>query len=300
MGVFRHRKTLMLFLSMFLLFSYGRFIPYSNASGQVDADIPQPKVKLAGDTVAGDVNTACEGVVECVWDDVRYIVNSPGRLDRNGLMVLGGISLVTGGLFVADDEIQDFFGKRHTDSRDDIADFFDTLGSFEVIFAANVALAGGGWVFRDSLEGDRLFKTALASTEAQLFTEGICSLLKFAIGRERPEEGHGHTSFSPFTHWNSSMPSSHAGRAFAMAAVFSETYEQPLPLIAYTAATLISISRVYQDKHFSSDVFIGAAIGYAVGKMLIRKHLRSNKRWTIIPASIGSLGTPGILVRRSF
>jgi len=263
-------------------------------------------ITIWADTGAPNVESNCVGpnlcnpTLNCLCSDVDYLVRFPCRLDEKDIMILGGISLATGSLILADDDIQDFFGKKHTGPRDDFADFFETLGSFEVVLLGNAGLTGAGWVLRDSKEGNRLFKTAFISTEAQLFTEGICAILKFAVGRDRPEEDHGHTSFNPFKHWNASFPSAHAARSFAMAAVFSETYEQPFPIIAYTAATLVSLSRVYQDKHFFSDAFVGAVIGYSIGKALICKHQKSNYSWTISPVIMGSSKNLGIMVYSYF
>jgi membrane-associated phospholipid phosphatase len=39
-----------------------------------------------------------------------------------------------------------------------------------------------------------------------------------------------------------------------------------VPFVAYGAATLIGFSRVTTQAHFPSDVFLGAALGFAVAQ----------------------------------
>ncbi|MCK4346267.1 MAG: phosphatase PAP2 family protein [Bacteroidales bacterium] len=45
-----------------------------------------------------------------------------------------------------------------------------------------------------------------------------------------------------------------------------------VPVVAYSIATLTGISRVYENKHWSSDVLIGAVFGYAMGKLIYNKN----------------------------
>ena len=41
------------------------------------------------------------------------------------------------------------------------------------------------------------------------------------------------------------------------------------PLV-YGVASLTAFSRLNRNKHWASDVFVGAAIGYFIGKMVVR------------------------------
>ena len=61
-----------------------------------------------------------------------------------------------------------------------------------------------------------------------------------------------------------------------------------MPITCYGLATLVGLSRLTEDAHWLSDVFLGAVIGYAVGKMVVRNQ---NKRLQIAPAlSPGGVG----------
>ncbi len=52
--------------------------------------------------------------------------------------------------------------------------------------------------------------------------------------------------------------------------VASEYYDYELVgPIAYGLATATSLSRLNNNKHWASDVFIGGALGYFIGKMVV-------------------------------
>jgi membrane-associated phospholipid phosphatase len=62
--------------------------------------------------------------------------------------------------------------------------------------------------------------------------------------------------------------------AFSVAEVFAQRYRHHkwVPYVAYTLATAISFSRVTTGAHFSSDVFIGAATGFAISHFDVMRH----------------------------
>ena len=74
---------------------------------------------------------------------------------------------------------------------------------------------------------------------------------------------------SPFK--GSSFPSGHSAAAFSVATVVANRYgnHKWVPWVVYGMATAISLSRVTTNAHFSSDVFLGAAIGYTTAKFQV-------------------------------
>ena len=230
-----------------------------------------------------DLIKGIEELGEEVLKDAKYLLTAPMRMEEKDAWLAGGAAVAIGGLFLVDDDIQDWFQRDRTGTRDDIARSLDTLGSFRNVLIVNLGLIGTGFWFRKDRAGDKLLRSALVSTEAQLFAEAISGLAKFAVGRDRPNEGEGKSSFDPFHEFDRSFPSSHAARAFAVAAVFADRYERSMPIIAYTAAALISLSSVYENDHFASDVLTGAVLGFAMGKALSRRHRRPDSNWTLLP-----------------
>jgi membrane-associated phospholipid phosphatase len=96
--------------------------------------------------------------------------------------------------------------------------------------------------------------TARLALITLLPVNGVVELLKRATDRTRPDGEHKRS--------NASFPSSHAANAFAIAAVLARRYRRMAPW-AWIGAAAIAASRVYLDRHYVSDVVVGAVIGAA-------------------------------------
>jgi membrane-associated phospholipid phosphatase len=71
-----------------------------------------------------------------------------------------------------------------------------------------------------------------------------------------------------------SFPSGHASNAFALASVAEGHFGWKAGLPAYLLAGAVGASRIKQDKHYFSDVVAGAALGYIVGRTVVRVNSR--------------------------
>jgi hypothetical protein len=111
--------------------------------------------------------------------------------------------------------------------------------------------------------------------ESVALADATTLVLKQAIGRGRPFLNGGKGSFRPFQFKSDydSMPSDHTASSFAMASVLSATSESFMAKISYYAvATFVGFSRMYQDKHWASDIILGAAVGELCGRVVTRYH----------------------------
>jgi membrane-associated phospholipid phosphatase len=106
--------------------------------------------------------------------------------------------------------------------------------------------------------GPATARVALAAlVPVNLAVEGI----KLAANRTRPD--------GTRTRSNSSFPSSHAANAAALALVLGMRWPRLSPVLALLAG-LVAFSRVYLNRHFLSDVLMGAAIGVALSWLTVR------------------------------
>jgi len=251
---------------------------------------------------------AGESAAFCIMDqagpglarDTKYIFGAALRPDKQDALTIARLAAAMGALVIIDKDIQDFFQTNRTETINRIGDYLRTIGSAESVFIGNIGLIGAGLWLRRHKRGDKFLQTALLSTKAQLFTEVMTGLVKFTVGRDRPDDGHGKVSFHPFHDFDGSFPSGHAARSFAMAAVFADRYGPPVPLLAYSAAVLISLSGVSQDDHFASDVLAGAALGFAMGKVLSRCHREPDARWAVLPFITNTRRGIGLTIRYTF
>lgn len=164
--------------------------------------------------------------------------------------------------------------------------------------AAMAGGAGGMWLLGHARHNDRMIETGFLSGEAALDTFAIGELGKYAFGRQRPLEGDGKGDFFS---GGRSFPSEHAALAFSIATVLSNEYPGfGTKLLSYGLASAISAARVTGRQHFTSDVLVGAGLGWFTGRQVYRAHHENNgdlKNWGTfsnpeeVPTS-DSMGSP--------
>jgi membrane-associated phospholipid phosphatase len=129
----------------------------------------------------------------------------------------------------------------------------------------------------------RAAELGLHGTEAVVVGQGVSSLLKVILGRARPYTSLD-TNPSNFAFMRGlkstdfeSFPSGHSTSAFAAAAAVSAETSEWWPEtrwilgpILYGGAAMVGLSRMYDDKHWASDVVMGAAIGTFAGLKTVR------------------------------
>jgi membrane-associated phospholipid phosphatase len=94
----------------------------------------------------------------------------------------------------------------------------------------------------------------------------IYTPMQFAAGRERPEEGTGNGRFWIHGGFNTSFPAGHPMFTWTMASVVAHEYPRTwVKILAYGAATSVSVGRFMGREHFASDIFVGSILGYLIG-----------------------------------
>lgn len=131
--------------------------------------------------------------------------------------------------------------------------------------------AGGGLYLWGKLShNDHQRETGVLAGEAAIDSFAVTSALKYAFERERPYQRQGLGNF--FSHGDS-FPSDHSALAWSIASVIAHEYPGPLMQTAvYGLATVVSATRVLGKQHFPSDVVVGAAMGWLIGRQVYRSH----------------------------
>jgi len=214
--------------------------------------------------------------------DFIKVSESPVNWGRRDILSFSAI-LGTGVLlYIVDQDIHDWFQDHRNPSTDDISQFVSPFGHGVFLGALIASLYASGEIFQQN----SLRKTALLSLESWL-TAGVVVLgLKVITGRARPSPDKNSHTFRPFSFCSSfySFPSGHAASAFAVAAVIADQSEIfAVDFLAYTLSTLVAVSRVHDRQHWASDVFIGSAIGYFIGKKI--SALNRNQRMENVSVS---------------
>ena len=122
--------------------------------------------------------------------------------------------------------------------------------------------------------------TALLAAQGLIDTQIVTQVTKTAIGRLKPSDipingNYRDTWFKYKGQWynRGGFPSGHTASAFAVATVIADRYSKHrwVPIVAYGAAAVLSLSRLPTQAHFPSDIFIGAAMGYSIGHFVVLK-----------------------------
>jgi len=134
-----------------------------------------------------------------------------------------------------------------------------------------LAATGAGLFLLGHLQSDdQKRETGILAGEAAIGALADTEIFKYAAGRERPFTG---TSPGRFFVGGDSFPSVHSSVSWAIASVIAHEYPGPLTqLLAYGAAGGVSAARWAGQKHFFSDVAIGAALGWYMGREVYRSH----------------------------
>jgi membrane-associated phospholipid phosphatase len=173
-----------------------------------------------------------------------------GVFHRDNLVPLLVGGAATGASSVFDEDVRDTVTDQFAWS-----ETFETAGGplYSAVFVAGMFTAGR------FAHGDRFRAMTYDMLDAAVVTAAYGSVLKVAVGRERPN-GQDEKSF----------PSGHTANAFALAAVAERHYGWKVGAPAYALAALMGASRVNEDKHWLSDVVAGATLGYIVGRTVVR------------------------------
>lgn len=217
-----------------------------------------------------------------IFSDTKYIFLSPFRWHTKDWLTASLVLGATGGLFLLDDEIRDFVQDERSTTTDDIAGVFEPFGNGGYTFGGLV----GFYLYGHFFENSKAERTALLAVESFAVTGIFTFALKFSTGRVRPQSAENSREWSGPNLDDVSFPSGHTSSAFAIATVLASEYKNNpwVPPIAYGLATLTGLSRLNDNKHWASDVFLGGALGYFISKTILKIH--SNKKgrhYTIYP-----------------
>ena len=196
-------------------------------------------------------------------------------------------ALATGVIFAAlfARRLDDHYAQRLQDSSTQANEKLHKLATFVRTTAAPGAFIIGTTMYATGrlVKNDHLASLGLHGTEALLLGEFAGGVLKGVIGRQRPyvtpQNSHsfgflrGFGGGDPYR----SFPSGHSLAAFAAAAAVSSETADWWPNTRWIigpamfgGATLTAVSRMYDNKHWASDVIVGAGLGTFAGLKVVR------------------------------
>jgi membrane-associated phospholipid phosphatase len=227
----------------------------SNAPSKQEDDTYEPAIE----------NSDSLGVpfLKNLVSDQKAIWTSPVRLRWADGTWLFPLAAATGGFFATDRAVPPALSgdpkklNRYSN--------FSNYGVYSLVGAG-----GGLYVWSKLSHDDHQRETGILAGEAAINSFGVDTAFKYAFGRERPNQGQG---LGNFFQGGVSFPSDHSAVAWSIASVLAHEYPGPFTQIAaYGLATAVSASRVLGKQHFPSDVVVGGAIGWLIGRQIYRAH----------------------------
>lgn len=260
-------------------------------------DIPQisqPK----GESAREDIGLGKEYLKSYILD-TKTIVSSPLHWENQDWIKASLIIGMTIGLYTFDQDIHDWVQRNRNKTSDETAKVAKLFGDGRYMLPPLGLLYLYGCIAKSG----KAEKTALLSLESVVVSGMFTQIIKFAGHRHRPSDGDAYNKWSGpgFSTSNLSFPSGHTQTAFAIATVVASEYEDKALIapLAYGIATLTALSRINDNAHWSSDVFLGAAIGYFTAKKIVSLHNKKrNMKISILPVINGRIS--GLVISYNF
>lgn len=210
------------------------------------------------------------------WHSGLTVLGQPLHYDWKDWSVFGGIATATTLAFVYDDEIFNYIDKTFTNSQSNTISQYSDIYGEELFIVPSIALTYGiGAIAKDT----RLKNMSLATLQSFIFAEVASAGIKVLTCRERPDANsqqptaNSQSWLGPFATFEStSFVSGHSTRAFALATTVAGFYPEKkwIGIVSYSLATMTSVGRVISKEHWTSDVIVGAALGYFIGRGVVK------------------------------
>lgn len=206
-----------------------------------------------------------------IWQDQKAIWTSPFHTAKQDAKFWAIFGLATGALIATDRHFVKVL--PNSSSQVSVSNWGSRLGSAYSLIPISAAFYFVGTPTHE----ERFRETGLICFEALIDSNIVVEGVKLVADRARPLEsdGRGHFEDSPGGPWGSSFPSGHAVSTWAMASVIAHQYRHSkiVPILSYTLASTVVISRVGARKHFPGDVLAGSAMGWFIGDYVYgRRH----------------------------
>jgi len=240
-----------------------------------------------------NINTRITGPVyfTLLVNDFKQQALSPFSTTKKQWLNNAQFVVLAAGLFLADKPVQKW-AVNFKENNSWVGPTSNTVtnvgGIYEGVTFAG--FAAYGYIAKN----EKIRTTTFLASQAYITTTFWETFMKMLSGRARPEY------YDPNTHHvdaalhgpfyklpadsngvraNSAFPSGHTALAFAAATVYAMEYKNTkvVPIIAYGAASLIGLSRITLNRHWLTDVFIGAGVGILCGQQVVNNYHRYSK-----------------------
>lgn len=254
-------KFMIIFKMRFLIIIILLFFLFLNSSDPVFADVVLDYRKLEVENqdirkfnskkyFSNFIKIPFEALGEIFWTD-------QAGLQRN--ILIGGVLL--GSLNYLDQDIRDHVQDNIYVGDTNFSEFLYSVGDPKNILLIYI----GNLIWSRIIDDNYLENISYYSIQSLLVTQVFTQLLKNIVNRDRPR----FSKNDPFSNTGGeSFVSGHAAGTWSIMTINAKRYPKSRYL-SYSFASLVSVSRIYQDAHWFSDVLAGALLGYGVASLTL-------------------------------
>ena len=188
-------------------------------------------------------------------------------------------------LMIVDEPLRDAIQDGRSESLDDMADVMAHFKDREVFFAASGGAVALGLITRSP----RIVVTGVHIITAYGLSGAMMIGTKWAFGRTRPSA----TPDDPLQFdWfdggeGAAFPSGSSAVVFSLATTLADAIDRtPVSIALYSGAALNAWARLNSDRHWLTDVTLGAIYGVTAAKFV-------NGEWTLFGLKLPSVWTDG-------
>lgn len=224
-----------------------------------------------------------------MFNNVEEQATAPFKFKKKEWLITGATIGITATLLHFDNDI-DKWATVQKQKHNWVNKSSPVITQFGDIYSYSSIVAAG--LISAAFNKPKGVQTSLLATEALITSGAWVQLIKHFTGREDPSASYiyskvpGGKWWGPFAQYDQDVPvykstssfdafpSGHTAAAFSIATVFASQYSDTkvIPIISYSMATLVGVSRLTEHAHWASDVFVGGLIGYICGKQVVNRY----------------------------
>ena len=231
------------------------------------------------------------GFVTVPWEMAKRPFDFSQEALIMNAIVLGGFGLT----HLVDEDVREEAISEDNDDLRDVTDIFEPFGDFYLMLGAT----GGAYLAGELTGIDSVTRVGQNGFQALALAAIPVTLTKELVNRERPNKNGDASSW--FDSGNSFL-SGHTTYSFALASVIAREYEETgwVPYLAYGSAAMVGAQRITHDKHWISDVFVSALVGWGVGQMIYQQDYFLPDDGPVQLDSMNREGTQGLSLNVKF
>ena len=200
-----------------------------------------------------------------VLHDQKAIFTSPLHINRENAKWWILFGAATGTLIANDQRISDTLPQKTFLTRP--STWASRIGADYAIYP----LWASFYFVGKAGDNPRARDTGRIGIEALIDADITVNVLKLVTQRPRPENKGDNVGFFK---GGDAFPSGHSIKSWALARVAAREFPEPkiIPILAYSAASAVSLARFGGRRHSASDAVAGAAMGFFIGDFVYNHH----------------------------